>query len=488
MSLPSYNPNVTPLGLVYNSAAPDPQPVFLANYTLDPSESLPTTVTAQLSLTDAEDSTVFTGAVVTYDPSELAPGDTMVMALPLDTSGLTTGQYNWQIAVTANYTTPTTTNYTGSYDFVAGSTTPTSATATPFGAGWSLASLSALTPQANGVILQNPDGTSLWFANGSTGGTFVSPAGDFSSLTLSDGVYTRTLPDGTQFHFNSSGQETSSVDRDGNTTSITYNDAGQLTTVTDMNGQENTITYNTAGLATAITDPAGRSLTLSYNGAQQLTGITDPDGHTWQYGYTTADQLTTLSDPRSSGTTYTTSFSYNSAGQVSGVTQPDGSTESFTAQQSFGLAASGSGTSSSPAPATLAASAVSSYVDGNGHTWVSYLDGLGFGTPIEQIDPLGDTTLTYRDANDLAWLSSDPLGRSTRSFFDSMGNTTEIVYPDGTYGTATYNSFAEPTEVTNLKRLTGGLGGGGIGGSSATSYLSYDMEGNLTAFGDSQPI
>jgi hypothetical protein len=52
LSLPSYNPNVAPLGLAYNSAVADPQPTFLVHYQLSPSQGLPSNVTAQLTLTD----------------------------------------------------------------------------------------------------------------------------------------------------------------------------------------------------------------------------------------------------------------------------------------------------------------------------------------------------------------------------------------------------------------------------------------------------
>jgi len=36
----------------------------------------------------------------------------------------------------------------------------------------------------------------LWFASNGQGG-YTTPAGDFSTLTLSNGVYTQTLTDGT---------------------------------------------------------------------------------------------------------------------------------------------------------------------------------------------------------------------------------------------------------------------------------------------------
>src|SRR5205814_10082890 len=153
-------------------------------------------------------------------------------------------------------------------------------------------------------------------------GTYRAPAGDFSTLTLSSGVYTRTLHDGTKINFHSAGQQTTIVDTNGHTTTFAYNASNQLTSVTDMNSQVTTIAYNaTSGLATSITDPASRTLALSYT-STNLTSITDPNSNVWNYGYDASRHVTTLKDPRSG--TPTTTFTYNFAGQVSTVNQPDG--------------------------------------------------------------------------------------------------------------------------------------------------------------------
>src|SRR6516162_7008628 len=375
-SLPSYNPNTSPLGLVYSGSVADPQPIFQVRYQLDPSQSLPTSVTAQLTLKDQSNNTVFTGSTIYYNPSSLNPGDWILIALQANASGLASGRYNWQISVTGNSTS----NYSGSFNLIAGSTTPTTATANPFGPGWSLAGVDRLIV-ASGVIIQNPDGTSLWFA--SSGGSFVTPPGDFSTLTLSGGVYTDTLVDGTKINFNSSGQQTSVVDRDGNTTSYSYNGSNQLTTVTDMNSQVNTISYSaTTHLATSMSDPASRSLTLAYNGSNQLSSITDPSSAVWTYSYDSNNNMTGIVDPGVGGTHFTTTFSYNFANRATSVSLPNTTSVSDTFMQLNGLATPGTGTSSNPATATLLGSAQAVFTDGSSNQWKSYLDGLGFGTPV----------------------------------------------------------------------------------------------------------
>jgi YD repeat-containing protein len=471
LSLPAYNPNVAPLALVYNSAVADPQPTFLVHYQLSPSQALPSSVTAQLTLTDSGGHTVFSGPTVYFNPAALNPGDWMQMALPATAAGLATGRYNWQIQVTANYGTPTTTTYSGAVNLITAGTTPNNLTSNPFGPGWSLANVARLYAVSGGVILQNPDGTSLWFANG-TGGSFVTPAGDFSTLSYSSstGVYTRTLTNGTLITFNSAGQQTAIVDRDGNTTSFAYNSSNELTSVTDFNGQVSTISYNSAGQATAISDPASRSLALGFNGSGQLTSLTEPDSSVWHYGYDTANDLTSLSDPRANlnanPPTYTTFFTYGTAGKVSQVTQPDGSSVSLAPVQAQGLATAGTGTSSNPAPAMLLASASAAFTDGNGNTWLSYVDGLGFGRPVSQADPLGDTTLSEVTSNGLAWLTADPLGRRERDYFNSQGEVAETVYADDTTSLFSSNLMGEPTQITDP--------------TGAVTTLTYNTKGDLT--------
>jgi YD repeat-containing protein len=455
LSLPSYNPNVAPLGLTYNSAVADPQPTFLVRYQLSPTQALPSSVTAQLTLTNSSGTTVFTGPVTSYNPSTLNPGDWMQLALPATAAGLASGRYSWQIQVTANYGTQTITSYSGSFNLITGSTTPDSQTSSPFGAGWSLDNVERLWPVTSGVILQNPDGTSLWFAG--SGPSYTSPPGDFSTLTYNSTTqtYTRTLTDGTQINFNSSGQQTSIVDRDGNTTTFTYNSSGQLTSVTDLNGQVNTLTYNSSGQVTTLTDPASRSLGLSINGAGQLTSLTEPDNSVWKYSYDSSNDLTQLTDPR--GGSDNTQFTYNSVGKVSGLTLPGGSTASLTAVQAQGLSGQ----------VVLAAAAAALYTDPNGKVWTTSLDGLGFGQPVSAADPLGDTSLSYVNSSAETWLSADPLGRANTYFFNSQGNVMEAVDPAWDVSTYAYNNFAEPIQYTDP---AGAL----------TSNL-YNTQGDLTS-------
>ena len=455
-ALPGYNPGVAPLDLVYSSAAAAPQPIFLDHYALPTAQALPLVLQAQLTFNNVPGQTVF------YSTAGLNPGDVVQLALQANATGLATGRYPYQVAIAAPGVLPVTTQ--------SGQVSVVNDAGSPFGAGWSLGNVERLWPASGGALLELPGGKSLWFAAGSTAGTFVTPAGDFSTLAQNgDGTYTRTLTDGTRINFDSTGRQTSVVDRNGNATSFGYNASNQLVTITDMNGLVTQLAYNAQGKVSSITDPAGRATLLAYDTSGRLTSITDADGAVWGYGYDSADHLTALTDPR----TFTTSFSYNAAGSAATVTRADSTTEQLTALQMNGLAAPGTGTATNPAPAVLAAAAQASYTDPRKNVWTARLDWLGFGQAAQAQDPLADTLVDYRDGNGLAWLVSDPLGRRTRSVFDGKGNPTKITLPDDSTKQYAYNGFSEPTQYTDP---TG----------SITSF-AYDTKGNLTQLTEPDP-
>ena len=88
---------------------------------------------------------------------------------------------------------------------------------------------------------------------------------------------------------------------------------------------------------------SSRVTTLNYSTAGLLTSITDADSQEWDYGYDSAARMTSIVDPL----TNETAFTYGAGNRVSGVTRADSSTVSLTPAQVRGLAASGTGTSTS---------------------------------------------------------------------------------------------------------------------------------------------
>ena len=103
------------------------------------------------------------------------------------------------------------------------------ASSSPYGAGWSIGGLQQITVGTAGSTLMIADGTNApeEFTS-SDGVNYTGFATDTSTLTYSSSshTYTRAYHDGRPSSFNSSGQETSITDGNGNTTSYAYVTSG----------------------------------------------------------------------------------------------------------------------------------------------------------------------------------------------------------------------------------------------------------------------
>ncbi len=452
IDLPAYNPSVPALSLVYNSLAADPRPIFDTRYQLDPTVAVPSTISARLTV----DSTPLT--TVTYDTSTMNPGDFVQVGLQDATIGLSTGRHTYSVVITANYGTPVTTTNSGSFTVINDGSSP-------FGAGWWVAGLDRIVTGSGGVALVEAGGMSLWFTG--SGGTYGSPAGDFSTLVQNGGgTWTRTLPDGSVEQFDTSGNETSVADANGNTTTYTYL-SGVLSTVTDPYGQVSTFAYSSGKLA-SITDPAGRTTDVTISSGD-LTAATDPAGGAWAYAYDAAGRLTGITDPDN----FTTTLAYDStAHRASTISEADGGTETVSPAQLQGL-----NTGGTPV-AVLTAAAVATYEDGNSQTTTYQLDWNGFGQNMQTTDPAGDVSVQYRYGDGLLWVDSDGLGRRNVYHYGSDGAPTPVydvgqnvsreIYADDTHDDYTYNGLGEVLTYTNPI--------------SETSTYTYDADGDqLTA-------
>ena len=175
--------------------------------------------------------------------------------------------------------------------------------------------------------------------------------------------------------------------------------------------------YNSGGYLQTIEDPAGRLTTFTHSGAN-LTGVTLPDASTWGYSYASGGQLTQITDPRSNPATIV----YDSAGRVATITQRDGTTEEFSNDQESGW--TNSGTSLSPAAATLLAQSGSTFTSPNGNATTIQPDWMGLGMAGNIIDALGDDQLYDLNSNGLATVAVDQVNRNTQFSYDSKGNIT----------------------------------------------------------------
>ena len=127
----------------------------------------------------------------------------------------------------------------------------------------------------SGVILVQPGGTSLWFANGS-----MSAPSSRRPATSRRWCRTRTAAtrgrctDGTRDQLQQ--QRPADLHRGSRRQhdDVRLQRLGQLTSITDMNGQQTTLAYNGSGQLTSITDPASRTATLAYT--RQAVDLASP--------------------------------------------------------------------------------------------------------------------------------------------------------------------------------------------------------------------
>ncbi len=217
-ALPSYNPNVGALAVTYDSLTANTMAIIVVPHSLDPSQAVPTKVGATLT---------FNGTALTteyYDTSQWTPGDVEQISLQAtNATALATGRYAYSVQIVDYRTAPTTFTYSGT-------ATVLSQTTSAFGDGWTLQRLEQITTATGGVILNTGSGgASLWFSGSpGVGGSYTSPAGDFSTLTKTSTGFTRTLANGTQITFNSNGNQSATIDLNGLHTTYTFS-SGLLT-------------------------------------------------------------------------------------------------------------------------------------------------------------------------------------------------------------------------------------------------------------------
>jgi YD repeat-containing protein len=137
------------------------------------------------------------------------------------------------------------------------------------------------------VLIRLPGGMSLIFTL--NGGTWTPPAGVDASLVLSGGQWTLTTAGQMRYVFNGSGQLTSVLDRNSNSTALSYDAYGNLSRITDPGGRYIQLNYQSTGangVLASVADSAGRTVSYSYSGTTgDLTSVTDVLNGTTQYAY-----------------------------------------------------------------------------------------------------------------------------------------------------------------------------------------------------------
>lgn len=309
---------------------------------------------------------------------------------------------------------------------------------------------------------------------GVTGGDtteFVSPDGDFSTLTGNpDGTFTRTLRDGTRVEYDASGLQTAVVDTNGNTTAFSYDASGRLIAITDPVGEVTTLVYSGGHLAT-ITDPAGRVTTLTHDGAGDLASIQDADGTTRSFSYDAEHRLVSQTDKRG----FVTTYEYDFAGRNVRTVRADGTDRQVLPFNRGGLVdpSSGEGTRSNPAPPVRPSDSEAVFIDGTGDATRYQTD--GFGAATRSVDPLGRVSTVTRDGDGKPVRIVNPGGTVTELTWDSQGNLLSVREAVGSPVQRQASFTYEPVH-NRLASVTDAAGG--------VASMTHDTAGNPTTVTD----
>jgi YD repeat-containing protein len=142
---------------------------------------------------------------------------------------------------------------------------------------------------------------SFWafYFTGAPGWSIAAPGNVSATLVQGSSSWTLTFQNGEKRTFDiNSGNLTSTIDRNGNTTQISYDSTGRLVTVTDPASRHLYFGYanNTSTLVTSVTSDIGIALSYTYDTQGRLTQVTKPDLTTISFQYNSQSFITAVLD------------------------------------------------------------------------------------------------------------------------------------------------------------------------------------------------
>jgi YD repeat-containing protein len=234
------------------------------------------------------------------------------------------------------------------------------------------------------------------------------PLDDVRFESVSYNAYKFTYYDKTEYWFSSFGYLTKIVDPKGRATTLSYTDA-RLQSVASSAGALSFTWTN--GHISKVSDNFGRFVTYEYDEASNLAGFTNPDGDRMEYTYNSSHNLTDITD--FNGNDYIEN-TYDPLNRVVQQYMADQGTMEFRYSDSENK---------------------TTVTDGLGYEVVYRYSDYGMIESIEDGNGLASQTLE----NGLVMFSTDELGNVANYQYDSRGNRTKTVFPDGKSETATYN-------------------------------------------------
>jgi len=374
--------------------------------------------------------------------------------------------------------------------------------ASPFGAGWSIAGVQHLLTQPDGTIIitEGNGSIALFTPIGSCGAscTYTAPRGDFTALTrlsapgADSAKYTRRYPNGTTVGFYTNGRMDYFKDRFGNQSTLQYNTSLQLIAIVDPAGQADSLGYS-SGKLSWIKDPSGRVDSITVDGSGNLTRIKDRvGGLPFQGQYDSQHRLTHWTDRRGGawGLSYdfASKLATDTAPQVTVGGQLVRPVASFASLERAILvdSASGLGTSGSPGQHVNGATVRARTSNATGYTTSYALDRFGASTLVQE--PLGRTTTLQRDSNSAVTRMTSPSGHIVNYVWNGP---TLTQMRDSTTGRqvnyryeATFNQDTlvyGDVDTVHYRWNNGHLDSTRVGGSSKWARYYYAANGRLVS-------
>jgi len=345
-------------------------------------------------------------------------------------------------------------------------------------------------------------------------GTFTSES--CSTLTLEDGQYYFTQPDGRKFVFGDDGRLSYVDDNQGNHITIQY-DGDVLAALVHSNGKSYTFEHDAHGRITQVTDCVGEITTYIYDASgEHLVGVTNSNGAT-NYAYASGigsarehallsiespdgtcdyfeyDDQGRLSHEFTDASDDSRTYAYDTAGRVT-VTDETGTSQilfynlSGLVRRTITVDQLGRSTE---VFLDLASNSLQLRFPGGVTETVQYdsegnitafTDALGHRAEL-QYDPVTNRLVSVRD----------PRGNTIEYTYDIDGRLTAITYPDGTGPTYAYDDAGNLSETINVRGQaiqytyseTGQLTG--VYYSDGTSDIfTYDANGRILSATDSR--
>ncbi len=267
------------------------------------------------------------------------------------------------------------------------------------------------------------------------------------------------LGDITEYTYDSNNLVTSIKMPDGSSYLYSYDSKGKLISAKDPLNSEISIEYNDKGLPTKMILPDESISVLEYDNRGNVISATDPMGNTTNYEYDLQNRVIKITKPLGNEICY----EYTSNGKVKKVINPDGTTIETT-YDSRGLAVEEKDASGN---------IMRNKYDSMGHL-IETTDSLGNSTEydLDSMWNIAKVTLpndaeikyTYNSANLLDAIT-DPLNNTISFEYDSNGNLTKETDFNGNQTIYKYNSLNRLIEMTDADNNT-------------TKY-QYDSKGNV---------